>query len=336
MLEVSVDPFLVANVQPNNRESLRRFVDELADWASLANCRWSRLSMTEMACPALAEFGIYPSLGFLRTAFRDAGLVEYDAETVALMVDAMLRLPSCESISRIRDVAWDGYSGAFPGDIAPVGLQSAARRTAVLWALLEVPNARKYVAVSELHTAPAVSITRATSVIVDSFDSEEIAYFDEVRVDLLTPSRCRDFLARLDPCELIERVTAETIRYGVTLRISQLDNFVRLPWESPSKFALAGTFVKDCAGLHIVDRATLCRKILFACANIATGRNTAASHFLRQNQHGSSPQITRGLHRAFRYSIDDEYRIHYWRGEDGAITFANVCAHQVFDIAAPD
>ena len=76
------------------------------------------------------------------------------------------------------------------------------------------------------------------------------------------------------------------------------------------------------------------RKLLRAVAQTIDGQSLAAARWLRVNQGANSPQRRRSCDqaRAWRRSIDNEYRLHYWVLASGRVELAWVGPHNEYVI----
>jgi hypothetical protein len=73
-------------------------------------------------------------------------------------------------------------------------------------------------------------------------------------------------------------------------------------------------------------------RLLRACAELLSGNNMAASHWLRVGKGGNDKQRSRDHWRAWRHDIDNEFHLHYWR-YGTRIEIANVVVHSDFNIS---
>ena len=73
-------------------EDCHRYVATLLDWAKLLDEPWVAILVSERASEALIEDGLYPLRNELHRLFCSHGIVEYDVNTVAQVVDRLLRM----------------------------------------------------------------------------------------------------------------------------------------------------------------------------------------------------------------------------------------------------
>ena len=103
---VTIDAGVLAvPLEDGTAEDAYRYVDTLLDWSRLLDESWVSIYMSEWASQALCDDGLYPLRDQLMRLFTANGIVEYDVNTVAMVVDQLLRLtPSFETYFSIRDV----------------------------------------------------------------------------------------------------------------------------------------------------------------------------------------------------------------------------------------
>ena len=137
---VTIDASVLA-VPPLNgtADDAHLYIEALLDWAKLLEEPWIAICMSERSSQTLLEDGLYPLRDQLRKLFMQHGIVEYDVNTVATVVDRLLMLtPSFETYFRMRDVLTEDISTT--PDVLQLstgdGLQSDLARCLVLLAIL--------------------------------------------------------------------------------------------------------------------------------------------------------------------------------------------------------
>src|SRR5688572_3844625 len=93
MLDLTIDAGVIAVPSPAHSPNVvHNYVDTLLDWSLLLEEPWVAMHISEGASEALFADGLYPLRDQLRTLFGDYGIVEYDVNTVARIVDKLLAL----------------------------------------------------------------------------------------------------------------------------------------------------------------------------------------------------------------------------------------------------
>jgi hypothetical protein len=106
MPSVTIDAeVLAAPLEIATADDVHAYIDTLLDWYKILDEPWMAIYMSENASEVLFEDGLYPLRDHLRRLFEERGIVEYDVNTVSLVVDTLLQLtPSFEAYFKIRDV----------------------------------------------------------------------------------------------------------------------------------------------------------------------------------------------------------------------------------------
>ena len=103
---VTIDAGVLAVPHVNcTRDDAFQYVDTLLDWSQLLDEPWVTIYMSERASESLFSDGLYPLRDQLRELFNAHGIVEYDFNTVAKIVNQLLAItPSFETYYRVKDV----------------------------------------------------------------------------------------------------------------------------------------------------------------------------------------------------------------------------------------
>ena len=106
MPSVTIDAgVLAAPPEHGSADDAHRYIETLLDWRKLLDESWVAIYMSGGASEALFADGLYPLRDNLKKLFAANGIVEYDVNTVARVVDTLLQLtPSFETYFRVRDV----------------------------------------------------------------------------------------------------------------------------------------------------------------------------------------------------------------------------------------
>src|SRR5450759_2112172 len=109
MPSVTIDAgVLAAPPKQCSADEAHRYVETLLDWRTLLDEPWVAIYMSERASEGLLDDGLFPLRDQLKNLFAANGIVEYDVNTVAQVVDRLLQLtPSLEAYFSIRDVLAD-------------------------------------------------------------------------------------------------------------------------------------------------------------------------------------------------------------------------------------
>lgn len=328
-------------VQNGTADDAHRYVETLLDWSKLLDEPWVAIYMSERASEALFGDGLYPLRDQLKRLFAAHGIVEYDVNTVAVVVDRLLQLtPSFETFFSIRDVLTENLT--LEPDVLRLcsgkGLRSDLARCVVLIAVLREhcpQDAREH----SLILRNADSRTLRVRAQIHDLDHSRTdlralpihpEYFDgEVLV-------CDDFeglVECLDEAAILLRakddVGVETA-IRVALYKSRLANHLTPEWDDVPHHRIGHSFRATVEALRPTKQTA--SKVLRAIVETLERTNMTDTHALRTGPGGGDPQRVRSGDRAMRRDIDYEYHLHYWQCEDGVVEVASVVMHNDFSI----
>ena len=137
---VTIDAGVLAVPYANcTKDDAYQYVDTLLDWKKLLDEPWVAIHMSEGASEALFADGLYPLRDQLKKLFNAHGIVEYDVNTIAKIVNQLLSItPSFETYYRVEDILSDNLK-TDPDVIrltTHAGLQSDLARCVTLIAIL--------------------------------------------------------------------------------------------------------------------------------------------------------------------------------------------------------
>lgn len=341
---VTIDAGVIA-VPPTtcSSEDAHFYIKTLVDWSVLLNEPWIAIYMSERASEALYEDGLFPLRSHLQSLFSTHGIIEYDVNTVARLIERLLTLtPSFETYYAVRDILTE-HLETDPDVIrltTHAGLQRDLARCIVLLAILckhctQPLGGHTLV----LKNAPSQSV-KVKTLIHD---------FEHQRTDLPPlPSPPDFFEGDVLACDnfegLVECINEAAILVGASDNLG-IDLAIRLALfkhsinqgETPEW----GTFPTPKIGVKFRETCQTCcnnigaalpPKILRAIVETALGQNMAAVHALRTGPGGNAPQRLRGEDKAQRRDIDREFHLHYWECEDGSVELASIVYHNDFSI----
>lgn len=326
-------------------EDCHRYVATLLDWAKLLDEPWVAILVSERASEALIEDGLYPLRNELHRLFCSHGIVEYDVNTVAQVVDRLLRMtPSFETYFRVRDVLVEDVSTA--PDILQLcsgtSLQSDLVRCVVLIAILR-QHCRRSVWDHPLILREAPSKTIRVRALVHELEHSRTdladvpsppEYFEG---DVLTCEDFRGLLECVDESAVLQRATDDTaleLACRIALFKLRMVEGEEPDWDETGSFHLGGHFGEEVRQCCRDASSAFAAKLLRSIVNAIEHESMRDVHALRTGAGGSNPQRRRkgdGA-KAWRRDIDDEYHLHYWETDAGAVAFASVGVHNDFSI----
>lgn len=345
MPSVTIDTCVLAAPQLTaSRDDIMEYVETLLDWKKLLEEPWVAIYMSEHASEAMINDGVYPLRGELKRLFSEKGIQEYDANTVGLLADELLKkTPSFETYFRIRDVLPSDFS-TLP-DLLSIhtsdALSTELARCVIIIAILR-SHCRKAILDHNLIVKPwrGTTIVQVRAQIHDIETTRDDLlplpvppeFFEG---DILVCQNFRELVLNLDECAIWSAAQDEIgleLATKMAVYKSRLDRNVEPDWEEITGFEFGRKFFRyklDCdraGSLGLADR------ILRALAETIDDINPRAVHEKRTGSGGGNPQELRGEDKAWRRDIDRDYHLHYWECADGTIEFASVGPHNMFDI----
>ena len=344
MPSVTIDAgVLAAPLEDGTVDDAYRYVETLLDWRKLLDEPWVAIYMSERASEALSVDGLYPLRDYLTKLFAANGIVEYDANTVARVVDALLQLtPSLETYFRIRDVLAEELSTN--PDILRLSaggqLQSDLARCLILIAILR-QHCREPIRDHSLilrHAPKQVVNVRAIihEIDHDRDDLSALPTHPEVfEGNVLICDDFRGLIECLDESSIFVS-SADNVGLETAIRIalyeSRLGRGEDPDWDDVRGLRIGQNFFET-AKMSCRDQASsFPAKVLRAIVETLDGENMAAAHALRTGPGGDESQQMRGADGAMRRDIDYEFHLHYWQCDDDTVELASVVTHNNFTI----
>jgi len=339
-ISVTIDASVLAVPEPSGSsdESIKdeafKYVETILHWAKLMEEPWAAVFMSEEASASLFEDNMYPLRDQLQTLFSSQGIVEYDVNTVAKVIDQLLQTtPSFESFFAIRDVLFEDLS--VQPDIRPkfsgLNLNSELDRCIVLIAILreKCPERRPEHSLI-LRKAPNETIRVKTLV-------HEMEHHIENLQPLPTPPDyfegnalvCDDFWRYVRFVNevtyfLNPEISTDDVQTAMRIGVykSRLQQGVEPEWDDIPNYKIGQKFINSLRRIPMAEQ--LASKVIRAMIETLEQINMGATHALRNNATGNSPQKIREHDgaKAWRRDIDRDCHLHYWLSDNGLVEFA--------------
>jgi len=325
-------------------DDAHRYIETLLDWSKLLDEPWVAIYMSERASETLFAEGLYPLREQLRRLFGATGIIEYDVNTVAMVVDRLLQLtPSFETYFSISDVLAENLvtEPDILGLCAGAGLQSELGRCLILIAILR-RHCQGQISDHSLILRDAPDrIVRVTALIHDlehhRADLAALPVPPEVfSGDVLICDSFRGLIECLDGVGLLLRAS-DDFGIGTAIRIalykSQLTAGKVPDWDADLLYKIGGTFRATLQSLHPTYQ--LADRLLRAIVETLEQANLIDTHPLRTGRGGADPQRTRESDNAsaWRRDIDRDHHLHYWVCPNGEVEIASInYPHDDFEI----
>jgi hypothetical protein len=345
MPSVTIDAGVLAAPQEHgSADDVHRYVETLLDWSRLLDEPWVAIYMSEQASEALTADDLFPLRGQLRWLFSATGIVEYDANTVATIVDRILQLtPSFETYFRIRDVLTEELTTE--PDIlrlcSGTRLQSDLARCVVLIAILRCHCQEP---VSDhlliLRRVPDRIIRVRAIIHMLEHERDDMGmpptppeYFEG---DVLVCDDFRGLLKCLDEATILlkaeDAVGVETAVH-IAVYKARLARDMAPDWGDVPLFRVGNGFLNSFQGHN--PSQTLSANLLQSVVDALEGTNMTRTHALRTGAGGGNPQRVRKSDRAkaYRRDIDSAHHLHYWVCKEGIVELASMSfPHDDFNI----
>ncbi|HUJ08532.1 MAG TPA: hypothetical protein VL171_00760 [Verrucomicrobiae bacterium] len=334
MPSVTIDAGVLAAPPVNcSAEDAHRYVETLLDWSQLLEEPWVAIYMSERASESLLTDGLYPLRDQLKRLFAANGIVEYDVNTVASVVDRLLQLtPSFETYFRIRDVLTEDLTTQ--PDIlrlcAGAGLQSDLARCVVLIAILR-RHCHEPVSDHSLILRRAPGRTIRVRALIHELEHERYDltaypsppnYFEG---DVLACDDFRGLLQCLDEATILLNATDEVgIQTAIQIAVykARLAREMEPDWDDVPQYRVGHAFWGRLQELGSAQQISA--NLLRAIVDTLEGASMARTHALRTGPGGGNPQRERKRDqaKAWRRDIDSEHHLHYWACEGGLVEIA--------------
>lgn len=302
--------------------------------------------MSERASETLIEEGLFPLRNVLRVLFSNKRIVEYDVNTVAVVVERLLRLtPTFETYFRVKDVLMEHLTTE--PDLLSLtvgeGMASDLGRCIVLLAIL-----RKYCRKSVRDHALILKKSPNSGQVLVKAMIHEIEHERDDLCGIPKPPEifegvvltCQDFRG-LILCinESAVWIAAQNpIGKALAVRIavykSRINRRLEPDWDELPSFSFGHRFLEIADNICLSNIDDMVPKLLRSIVETLDGQNMVAVHPLKEQEGGGSPQRERNSDgaKAWRRDIDYEYHLHYWVCNAGVIEFGSMGPHNDFQI----
>jgi len=347
MPSVTIDAGVLA-VPPEHgsAEDADQYVETLLEWRTLLHEPWVAIYMSDRASEALIEDGLFPLRDQLKRLFAANGIIEYDVNTVAQVVDQLLQLtPSFETYFSIRDVLTDQLTTE--PDILQLGsgprLQSDLARCVVLIAILRrhcLEPVRDHSLILRKTLGRTVKVKALVHDLEHDRPDLELPpippeYFDG---DVLVCDNFKGLIECLDEAAILLKAADDIgIEAAISIAVykSRLASGQTPEWSEVPDHRVGHAFWASFQATHPTQQ--LASRLLRAIVETLEQSNMAATHWLRTGAGPNNPQRIRKSDRAaaWRRDVDYEHHLHYWNCDDGTVEIASV-SFPHSDFAIPD
>lgn len=345
MLSVTIDTAVFAPPPPGSpKEAVYSFVATLLEWREARESGRTKVYTSRYAADVLMNEKLYPLRPHLRALLKEAGVFEYDANTIAVVAETLLNSEKVEDALRISDVLVDGLT--IEPDVfcshTPAALRAEAERCAVLLSLAgqycdESVTRHHAIAIRAKNVSEAIRVRGLLQDI--EHDRDDLGSLpmapDSFEGSTLVCSSLHHFLVRVDAAEVLRCATkAGQAHAAITVAWYQRQAATGMPpnWAELPAFRVGAEFVTSLEAHRVAGNPGLAERILRAAIETICHEELGDTHWLRIGRGSNDRQRKRGGDAAWRRDIDYEYHLHYWECEDGTVEFASVVVHNDFSI----
>ena len=345
MLSVTIDTAVFAPPPLGADPAVvRTFVTTLLEWREAVKGKILEVYTSAHAPDLLGNCDLYPMRPHLKQLLQEAGVFEYDANTIAVVAQTLLSTARIEDVLGISDVLVEDLTlnpDCFAAH-SPAALRDDAERCAVALSLagtyFEEPQLRCHALA--LGSNPQGSPVQIRGMIVE---------LDHTRHDLgALPRQPSYFEGHVSICGSVHRFLlaldeANVLRWAsnageistavkVALYKKRASDGITTAWDQLPVFEVGCGFFDSLQAHHVDSGSELAPKLLRAVVETVFHENLAATHALRKGPGPNEDQRMRGKDAAWRRDVDYEYHLHYWERASGIVELGSVGTHNDFSI----
>jgi hypothetical protein len=346
MLSVTIEPgFFAPPFGARTRETVQNYVDSLLAWKGVLDSGHVFVHVSERTSEALLLSNSYPLRPWLRALLAEARVVEYDANTIAIVAETVLaRSASLEEAIRVTDLLAEDLrmTPSLVYEDAPEEIRAATERVVLMLAIVRAFGTDAIaltngIVIRETRNVPEVNIRAVITILehtrTDLGEMGDLPKAFEGR-SIICPS-FHDYLMALDECTLW-RLAKSDAEMEIAIKTSHYKGRALrgelTAWEALPTFRLNAKFLRSVKACRAQEDAALGRSSLRAISETIDGLQMAATHILRTGEGPNDPPITRGVDHAWRRDVDHEYHLHYWLCGDGQLELSCIVRHNTFEI----
>jgi len=346
VLSVTIETAIFAPPPIDSSPDLvHRFIESLLEWKEAMDDQRLEVYMSKFAPDVLMSCGMYPMRPQLSAVLSQAGVYEYDANTVAVLAETILgRAATIEDAIGISYVLCNDVTltpDVFV-DRAPAELKEDANRCAIV---LSVANRFANEPLLRGHAIAIRTADVGTAVQIRGL----IEDIDHTRDDLgglpLTPnyfegsilacSTFHHFIMSLDETEIL-RTAADERTVAAVIRVAIYKRYVSRgspsPWHDLPRFSLGTQFFSTLRQHQVMSGSGLAERVVRSIVETVCHDKLDATHALRVGKGANDPQRKRGDDLSWRRDVDHEYHLHYWECATGITELAALVVHNDFSI----
>lgn len=346
MLGVTIDSAVFAPPQVDApRDEVYRFIATLLEWKDAMGKGHIRLYRSKFTQEVLMQCDLYPLRPRLRELLKSADIIEYDANTVGVWVEKILKgAVEFEPSLGITDVLVEDVTidpDVFVSNI-PASLRQYSHRCAVILSLAtRFANEPMLRAHAIALRAPDFGMPIRVRALIHDIEHCRVDLAEVPRApnrfesSVLVCSSVHHFLLCLDGIDIVRRATeSQDIKTAIRISLfrSCWSRGSDVDWQDLPDFELGANFFQSLQEHRAMSGSGLVERLMRSMVETICHENLGATHALRTGEGGDNPQRRRGKDLAWRRDVDREYHLHYWECATGTVELAKLVVHSDFSI----
>jgi hypothetical protein len=347
VLGVTIDTSVFAPPRVDaQRDEVYGFISTLLEWKEAMAKGHIKLYRSQFTQEVLMKCDLYPLRPRLRELLRGAQIVEYDANTIGVWIEKILKgAVELETALGITDVLAEDLAispDVFMGH-NPASLRDDSQRCAVILSLARQfahePMLRAHAIALRGHELGfAVRVVGLIHEIEHSRDDLKDVPLapDRFESSVLVCSSVQHFLRCLDGIEIMGLArNVHDIKGAIQISLFQVysSRVANFDWKNLPEFKLGRHFFQSLVDCHAMSGSGLIERLMRSVIETVCRENMSDTHALRTGSGGDNPQRSRGKDMAWRRDVDREYHLHYWECASGIVELANLVVHNDFSIS---
>ena len=346
MLSVTIDTAVFAPPPIDSAaDDVHQFVTTLLEWRDAMEDDRVEVYTSKWAPDVLMNCELYPIRPQLKELLQRAEVLEYDANTIAVLAETLLgRSAKIEDVLGISDVLVEELTivpNVFSTHL-PAPLRLEAERCAIVVSIADQycnePLVQAHAIAIRAHDFG--SVVRVRGLLQDiEHQRGDLAglpmapeYFEG---GAFVCSSFHKLLMGLDETAILRAGTTEShARAAINLGLykRRVAAGQRAVWQDLPSFAIGQEFVASLQEHHVDSGSGLAERLMRAIIETIDHENLGSTHWLRKGAGANDPQRMRGKDAAWRRDIDYEYHLHYWQCHAGHVELARLVVHNDFSI----
>jgi hypothetical protein len=345
MSNLIIDPYVFACPQADEGiEVFRNYIESIISWKEFADDGWAKVFISQQTVDVLAETNTFPLWDSLKAAITQLDIVDVQARDVVNVVNALLqKLPSIEDEFHLRDVLVENSASdpSYHLTTRPPAFVEQYYRIAIMICLIAKLNGLDYLSqllITRLLNEDLVS-SEITSVVhdCDLDDRAGLQHFPfQLKGHLELCNTPHGLYLSVDPLEIWIKASSD-VECAQALHLYLYQKVYNARRERMSaadlSWSFGNSFCESVMRMGFLNKRGTMQCVLRACSETILRENMSDTHWLRTGSGAEDPQKSRGNDKAWRRSIDNEYRLHYWETVNGP-ELASVAAHN--DMTIPE